>query len=311
MMGLLCLVVLLLAGCKGSSEKTNEQTLEWQGNYVSIDYYKRNDGYDWIGVSVVQTDDEGITVSVRSRADKKKPTCTFDTNAKKVDDENYLAIVEGKAILFSRLDDKLTISTQEPGDIGLLSFYCSGGGTLAGEYTKIDEPLDQTQIDKSAFNKTYILQNITFNVSSVQKGTNQDLLVIPFGLSIENRSDTTEVDGIVTNAEIEDLNFDGFPEILVYIERSDGKGDVIGYSVNNGKSMSRVYFPPVEDDPKLSKGYAGHDEFTIVETYLSQRFPVYEDNQPTGKIRQIDYKLVDGEALRRFIVKNVNEYDSK
>lgn len=44
----------------------------------------------------------------------------------------------------------------------------------------------------------------------------------------------------------------------------------------------------------------GHDEFAVVENVLARRFSIYkeEDNnaQPTGKTRQIQYKLVPGEA---------------
>jgi len=126
-----------------------------------------------------------------------------------------------------------------------------------------------------------------------------------------------EIDGSVTNAEIEDLNSDGFPEVLIYTTSagSGSYGNVIGYSVNNGKSISQIYFPGIADNPKANKGYMGHDEFAIVETTLVQRFQLYNpgdpNSSPTGNIRQIQYKLRDGEASRKFVIDKIVEYPAK
>ena len=53
----------------------------------------------------------------------------------------------------------------------------------------------------------------------------------------------------------------------------------------------------------------GHDEFTIIESSLARRFPIYRDgdtnSNPTGGMRQIQYKLVDGEASRKFVVDKI------
>jgi hypothetical protein len=44
----------------------------------------------------------------------------------------------------------------------------------------------------------------------------------------------------------------------------------------------------------------GHDEFAVVENVLARRFPVYRPGdtnaKPTGGVRQLQYKLVPGEA---------------
>ena len=143
-----------------------------------------------------------------------------------------------------------------------------------------------------------------------------ELTVTPYGLEIDNSAVTQTIDGNVVDVEIEDLNSDGSPEVLIYT-KSDGSGsygNVIGFSVNNKKSMSQIYFPPITDNKELSKGYMGHDEFTIIETTLAQRFPIYKESDsnanPTGGTRQITYKLVDGEASRKFVVKNSTEFNT-
>jgi hypothetical protein len=136
-------------------------------------------------------------------------------------------------------------------------------------------------------------------------------------LSIDNQKITKEIEGFVTNAEIEDLNSDGFPELLIYTTSagSGSYGNVIGYSVNAGKSISDISFPQISDNPKANKGYMGHDEFAIVETTLVQRFKIYKDgdsnSNPSGNIRQIQYKLKDGEASRKFIIDKIIEYPEK
>ena len=118
----------------------------------------------------------------------------------------------------------------------------------------------------------------------------------------------------IIDAEIEDLNSDGSPEILIYtISAGSGSyGNVIGYSVNNGKSVSQIYFPEITENKEASSGYMGHDEFAIIETSLARRFPVYKDgdtnNNPTGGTRQIEYKLKDGEASRLFVINKISDY---
>ena len=75
--------------------------------------------------------------------------------------------------------------------------------------------------------------------------------------------------------------------------------------------MSQIYFPEIAPDSDAAKGYMGHDEFTIIETTLVRRFPVYKEGdsnaEPTGNIRQIQYKMVDGEASRKFVIDQVLE----
>ena len=116
---------------------------------------------------------------------------------------------------------------------------------------------------------------------------------------------------MVTGADIGDINVDGSPEIYVYIKGKD-KGSLIAYSANNKKSLSEIYLPPIPENPKLTKGYRGHDEFMMVEAIVAQRFPVYKDNdsdaKPTGGWRQLQYKLVQGEAGWQLKIDKTLEY---
>ncbi|RZT96380.1 PliI/PliC-like inhibitor of I-type lysozyme [Ancylomarina subtilis] len=316
--------LVVLGGCKNTVQKKGkgkfenqtdkEQSANIYGNYVSDGYVNRNEGYDWVAVSIKQAGENKISLSVRSRADKKNPTCTFDAIFFKQNDNLYQTRVDGKEVLLTIQNQSIKLNTKDPADSGVLFFYCSGGASLAGEYTKIDGELDRSQIDKTLFSKFLELQGVAFRISSVQNDSCRMLSIVPLGLELDNSVENIEIDGRVIDAEIEDLNSDGSPEVLIYTcsDGSGSYGDVIAYSVNNKKSMSRIYFEPVAQNTKIKLGYMGHDEFALVERSLVQRFPIYKDGDsnanPTGGMRQIAYELVDGEACRRFVVKQMSEY---
>lgn len=317
-------LLLIFISCKNNTDEQKAQAgsekspaYSVEGDYTDDSYEKRNEGYDWVAVSVKTTSDSTIHIAVRSRADNKKPTCTFDADAKKINDSSYTAMAEGKEIKFIFSPSTIQITTENEADRGILNYFCSGGGSLEGTYMKINEPLDEKQIDPTVFNKVLILQNIGFDIKTTGKGSIQQLTIQPFGLKKENRKISMEVDGSVTGAEIEDLNSDGFPEILIFtVSAGSGSyGNVIGYSVNNGKSVSQITFPDITENNEASKGYMGHDEFAIVENSLVRRFKTYNEGDanstPTGNLRQLQYKLVDGEASRKFVLVKTDEYPLK
>ena len=161
--------------------------------------------------------------------------------------------------------------------------------------------------DKNGFNQTFKLHGIEFKVVTQGK----HLLIIPTGLKIDNSPIERDIEGVVAGADIGDINVDGSPEIYVYIKGKD-KGSLIAYSANNKKSLSEIYLPPIPENPKLTKGYRGHDEFMMVEAIVAQRFPVYKDNdsdaKPTGGWRQLQYKLVQGEAGWQLKIDKTLEY---
>ena len=79
------------------------------------------------------------------------------------------------------------------------------------------------------------LQGVTFNVVSPNAASANTVTVSTTGLEIDNSAWTQEVDGIVTGAEVADLNVDGSPEVYVYVKSTgaDAKGSVVAYVANN------------------------------------------------------------------------------
>jgi hypothetical protein len=318
---LMLMVLFSAIACKNETKKSEKvktqetiQALNVSGNYVSEDYSKRSEGYDWVSVKVTEVDNNHLNISIRSRADKKEPTCTFDAVAKKMEDSTYQTQINGKTILFEFINGKISITTKEE-DEGLLYFYCSGGASIGGTYLKINEALDQSQIDITKFNRILNLQDIGFNVSSIEKDNKNTLTIFTFGLNEQEYNETIIIDGEeVINAQVEDLNSDGSPELFIFTQSagSGSYGNVYAFSINNKKSMSQVYFQPTAENDKINKGYMGHDEFSVVENSLAQRFPIYKEKDtnanPTGGTRQVSYKLIDGEASRKLVVDKVTEY---
>lgn len=171
-----------------------------------------------------------------------------------------------------------------------------------------------TATGSTGFDRTLELQGISFHVTSANDSSLNQLRIEPKGLEISNDPISKEVDGSVTNAEVADLNADGSPELYVYVSSagSGSYGSLVAYSANKRKSLSEINLPPVADNPAANKGYMGHDEFAVVENRLVQRFPIYKDTdtnaQPTGKTRQIQYKLQPGEASWQLVPDKIVEY---
>lgn len=172
---------------------------------------------------------------------------------------------------------------------------------LKDQYHLLDT---QKRPDKilNGFDKILTLHGITFHVVATNEGSLNQLTITPSGLEISNRIIEQEIDGSVTGAEIADINVDGSPEIYIYINSagSGAYGSLVAYSANNKKSLSEIYLAPLENDKKNSVGYMGHDEFTIIENSFARRFPIYNEGDanccPKGGTRQLQYKLVPGEA---------------
>ncbi len=154
----------------------------------------------------------------------------------------------------------------------------------------------------ASFDRTLELQGIRFHVTSANNGSVNTLHIVPAGLEIDNSPVVRRINGIVTGAEVADINSDGSPEIYVYVTSagSGSYGSLVAYSANQRKLLSEIHLPPVTQDKTLSQGYMGHDDFAVVEGVLVQRFPIYRDTDinasPTGGIRQLQHKLVPGEA---------------
>jgi hypothetical protein len=175
-------------------------------------------------------------------------------------------------------------------------------------------PVAAAPLAPRGFDRTFELQGVTFRVTCPGDSSVNKLTIVPSGLVGDNRAVTQEIDGTVTGAEVADVDGDGSPEIYVYVQSagSGSYGSLAAWSANKKRSLSMIHLPPVAENPKVSKGYMGHDAFAVVENRLVQRFPVYRPGDtnasPTGGMRQLHYKLVPGEAGWLLKVDKVEEF---
>ncbi len=129
--------------------------------------------------------------------------------------------------------------------------------------------------------------------------------------------DTIDLNGIdpVSFIQLADLDQNGFDEIYI-ITKATGSGsylNVIGYASNNDMSLTRIYFPELNNSDfekgGLFEGYMGHDSFFFQEDKLVRKFPIYlendTNNSPTRDEKEISYLLIQGEASWQLKVQNI------
>lgn len=172
--------------------------------------------------------------------------------------------------------------------------YPASPGVALAQQEKTDELLFAEPTPPLDEKKT--LDGITFHAFSPNTRSGNRITVTPSGLAEDNTPVEMDVTGIVTRIEVADINVDGSPELYVY--GFDGNSQtLLAWSSNKNKSVSQITLPEFGEN---ADGHRGGDEFAVVEGILGRRFPIYPDNQPeskpTGKLRQIQYKLHAGEA---------------
>ena len=147
---------------------------------------------------------------------------------------------------------------------------------------------------------TLSLQGVSFKVTTKGEGSVQQLVVKANEQGHAYPLVKEELLGSLTGREVEDLNSDGRPELILFVTSagSGSYGSVLAWSASKGHTLLPITMPELSG--KLAQGYMGHDQFAVVETTLMRRFPIYRPGdtnaKPTGGTRQIGYKLVAGEA---------------
>lgn len=153
---------------------------------------------------------------------------------------------------------------------------------------------------------------LTCNNKSPEKNS---VTITPLGFDKDAREFSFEVKGRVAKAEVDDINQDGYPDLVFYVFSNDSipKGNVIAISSEKNETVSPILFPDIFDDPKLRVGYRGNDVFFLMEGYLVRRFPVYPvEGAPAAAssgnlFRQIQYMVIPGDRGAKF--KPMRSYD--
>jgi len=172
-------------------------------------------------------------------------------------------------------------------------------GPAAPEPATAPQAESEVEPAENTFVQVLELQGVTFNVVSPNRASPNTVTVSTTGLETDNSAWSQEVDGVVTGAEVADLNVDGSPEVYVYVRSAgaDAQGSVVAYVANNRKSLSMAFMAPLSDTPGAADGYRGQDEFAVLDRVVGRRFPIHDEaGAPTGRMRQLQYTLNAGEA---------------
>ncbi len=162
--------------------------------------------------------------------------------------------------------------------------------------------------------QNFYQQNISDNgykFTVIQK--DNYLIIKPLTFSIVNNAEKHDITNYtVRNVEICDLNNDNYPELIIFLTNKQDKVRIIGYSSNNGKSMSRIYMPEIKLDGKINTGYINGENMYVKNNVFTCIFPVYrhdkQDIQLTDTVRKIEYKLIDGENGRILQPEKITQY---
>ena len=119
----------LLAACQHPAGLNATQ------RYVSDGYAQQAQGQDWVMVTLSPSaTQDTLTLSVQSRSDIKKPTCQFEDSAKQVAAGHYQVQVGNGHMDVYPSNKSVRIDSQDGAN---LNYYCSGGASLAGTYSRL------------------------------------------------------------------------------------------------------------------------------------------------------------------------------
>ena len=159
-----------------------------------------------------------------------------------------------------------------------------------------------------------------YRINSFNKSTEKNPITIyPVGFESEARDFSFELKGVLMGTEVDDLNKDGFPELLLYVATIDSlnKSSVIAISSQENKSVAPIVFPDILDDPRLRDSYKGADKYMLLEGELMRTYPLFEKDangvqQPTGKMRRLMYRVAPGEqGTLKFVVARFYDFQKK
>ncbi|MBK8323547.1 MAG: hypothetical protein IPL06_12595 [Betaproteobacteria bacterium] len=160
-----------------------------------------------------------------------------------------------------------------------------------------------------AFGKKLEKDGISFAVSSPNVAKGNEVRVVPQGLEIVNDAVSLPVEGRAFDADVADLDGDNSPEVYVFVRDAQDRMTVAAWSANKRKSLSTIFLPPLAQFKGAAEGYRGGDFMMISGQRLVHTFPIHgADGKPTGKRRQLDYKLVPGEASWQLVLDRMGEF---
>lgn len=136
------------------------------------------------------------------------------------------------------------------------------------------------------------------------------------GFEKEAKGTSILLSGQIAYVMIDDLNNDNYPDLLLVSYSGPHFQYGITYVLASKENKSLLFFgsKDIMMDGKLSPGYRGHDQFSLFNGTLIQKFPLYNtgdtDENPTGGSRVVQYQMATSESGKAYF-KVLRNYDQK
>ena len=179
------------------------------------------------------------------------------------------------------------------------AFICAMRKTIL--FLLISFPAMNVHAQVKKIDTTATIGTTGYRVSCPNKSESENQVsVSPKGFDKEVRDLSFMIKGRLRKILVEDINADGYADVIlcVYGGANGEMGNVAVITSSGKNSLVPAYFPDIYSNPKLSAGYKGHDEFTVMVGTLMQSFPIYlpaDTDTPTGGTRVIQYQIEKGE----------------
>ena len=167
---------------------------------------------------------------------------------------------------------------------------------FAGLFAALGAHAQARKIDTTAG-----FSGLSYRVSCNNKNADEnDVTISPKGFGKDVRDVSFTIKGRLRKILADDFNEDGFPDLALcfYNGPNSEFGNIAAIASSGNNSLVPVTFPDIYTDQKLSEGYKGHDEFTVLVGTLQQSFPFYKPGDidtSTGGTKVIQYKIVQAE----------------
>lgn len=161
---------------------------------------------------------------------------------------------------------------------------------------------------KLKFDSTLKIGKVGYKVNCSNKKLYSNILSLRLvGFTSDRSKDFSfEIKGRLLKADIDDLNNDGFPDLVLYIYADSNKSiNPLALNSDKNESISPIEFPDIRNDLKLNMGYKGYDNFNLIEGNLFRTYPIINSdsttkNEPT-KYQHLIYRVVNtGDRYLKF-----------
>ncbi|MCB0587226.1 MAG: hypothetical protein KDD06_18140 [Phaeodactylibacter sp.] len=169
--------------------------------------------------------------------------------------------------------------------------------TVAAE-NEATRPAMLSRKNRVPFEKKLDQAPLRFQLSSPNVPDENTLVITASGLETRNDTFQVSVAGLVFDAQLADLDKDGYPEVYAFARStgSDSTAYVYAFSSYRNRSYGPVGVSELAAQKEMAEGFNGHDRFFFEDGVLMRSFPIYQAGKPTGQWRVITYSLRQGEA---------------